>query len=87
MKKLVLSLTLVLFCACSEFTPISAQASQQAPAQNLLEGSLVIVHLDNNTGLIQGVLVEVSGKGVLVRLNNNKLYFYPLTRVSGVEQL
>lgn len=83
MKKLILTFATVALCACSQFYPIPAEAHSPAA----LEGSVVIVHLDNNTGLVQGTLVDITLKGVLVRLSNSKLYFYPMSRISGIEQL
>lgn len=83
MKKSLLVLSTAVLCACSQFYPVPAEA--HGPA--VMEGSNVIVHLDGNTGLVQGVLVSIELKGILVRLSNNKLYFYPMSRVSGVEQM
>jgi hypothetical protein len=47
----------------------------------------VIVHLDNFTALVQGIVVSLKVEGVIVRIANDKLYFYPMSRVSGVEEV
>lgn len=79
------ALVFTLFTACS---PGFATASQAALQDPQLVGQVVLVHLDDNAQQVAGTVISLNETGVLIRLQStNKMYFYPLHRVSGVEQL
>lgn len=81
MKTLVLTFLILMACSFSI-------ASPQPSDSDLLIGQVVIVHLDSNSQAVTATVVSESASGVLVRIQaTGKLYFYPQSRLSGLEQL
>jgi len=82
MKMLLLSLLVLTACSTG-----FAVDHDDGPTE-VMGGRHVAVHLDGNTGLTTGTLVRLDSTGVIVRLDaTGKLYFYPQSRISGIEQL
>lgn len=71
MKMLLVSMLILAACS-SGSSP--AEAHQDS---NDLVGHRVTVVMESGNGLAVGILIRLDNKGVLIRRDDGKLYFYP----------